>query len=46
VTKTSRLQVTLRSDADRARGVSKVCAQMGWPVPDSCSDSAFATFSY
>lgn len=32
--------------SDKARGLSMVCAQMGWPVPDSCSDTAFSTFSY
>ena len=30
----------------RARGAVMVCAQMGFPVPDSCSDSAFPSFVY
>jgi hypothetical protein len=46
VARVTSLQVGLRGDADRARGVTKACAQMGWPVPDSCSTSAFLTFSY
>ena len=46
VARTTSLQVGLRGDADRARGVTQACAQMGWPVPDSCSDSAYTTFSY
>ncbi len=46
VTKTTYLKRSLHSRADRARGITKVCAQMGWPVPDSCSASAYNTFSY
>lgn len=38
--------VSLYSESDKARGVSQVCAQMGFPVPDSCSNSAYSTFSY
>lgn len=30
----------------RSRGQMYVCAQMGWPVPDSCSNSAYVTFDY
>ena len=37
-------------DLDRAgsqlRIVSLACAQMGWPVPDSCSNDAILTFNY
>lgn len=29
-----------------ARGGVAVCAQMGFPVPDSCSEKAFPTFDY
>lgn len=46
VTRTTDLQVGLRADSSQARGVSRVCAQMGWPVPDSCSTGAFSTFNY
>jgi hypothetical protein len=37
----------LRVDADRVRLRVQACAQMGFPVPDSCSNEpAIATFSY
>jgi hypothetical protein len=29
-----------------ARAESEVCAQLGWPVPDSCSSVAVTTFRY
>lgn len=31
---------------DRARGKTFACAQMGWPVPDSCAAASYPTFSY
>lgn len=31
---------------DRARGKVFACAQMGWPVPDSCSPASYPTFNY
>lgn len=36
----------LRSWGDRARGQVFACAQMGWPVPDSCSPSSYPSFAY
>ena len=36
----------LDSQASRARGVPNVCAQMGWPVPDSCTGGGVPTFDY
>ena len=36
----------LSGTGSRARGAVMVCAQMGFPVPDSCSDSAFPSFDY
>jgi hypothetical protein len=30
----------------RSRGQMFVCAQMGFPVPDRCSNSAYVTFDY
>lgn len=36
----------LSSTGSRARGSVDVCAQMGFPVPDSCSEYAFPTFDY
>lgn len=36
----------LDSQASRARGVPDVCAQMGWPVPDSCTGGGVPTFDY
>jgi len=32
--------------SNSVRGASFVCAQMGWPVPNSCSSAALPTFSY
>lgn len=40
------VQKPLDGEASKARAVIKACAQMGWPVPDSCSDAAVVTFSY
>lgn len=40
------LQRTLDTAASGARGVTDACAQMGWPVPDSCSPHAVPSFSY
>lgn len=31
---------------DKMRGVIQSCAQMGWPVPDSCTEPATITVSY
>lgn len=36
----------LQGNWSRARVKSFVCAQMGWPVPDSCSNSAYNTYDY
>lgn len=40
------LQKSLSTIGSRARGSTQSCAQMGWPVPDSCSDTAVPTFNY
>jgi hypothetical protein len=41
------LSVTgFRSDASQVRGIHTACAQMGFPVPDSCSGGAYVTLSY
>lgn len=40
------LKVNLDPNGSRARGETMVCAQMGWPVPDSCSSPSFPTFDY
>jgi hypothetical protein len=36
----------LRTDSSRIRILSYACAQMGWPVPDSCSDAAIISYDY
>lgn len=36
----------LDRDALKVRMATRVCAQMGWPVPDSCSNDAIVTFDY
>ena len=36
----------LRADSSRVRVISYACAQMGWPVPDSCSDPAIISDDY
>lgn len=33
-------------NASRARALIHTCAQLGWPVPDSCSPNAIVTFDY
>lgn len=40
------LQDTLDTKASQVRAEIEVCAQMGWPVPDSCSNTAIITMSY
>jgi hypothetical protein len=40
------LRRPLHPQAEKARGVSRACAQLGWPVPDACSPAAYVTFSY
>lgn len=36
----------LDSQASKARVQTKACAQMGWPVPDSCTSTAYPSFNY
>jgi hypothetical protein len=36
----------LDPDGSKARAEPKVCAQMGWPVPDSCGNGGVPTFDY
>ncbi len=36
----------LWSSGSRVRVATQACAQMGWPVPDSCAASAIPSFSY
>lgn len=43
---TTYLSDDLQANSWKARGQSFACAQLGWPVPDSCSDSALPTFDY
>lgn len=45
-TETWYLSKALERTSDRWRVSVKVCAQMGWPVPDKCSSSAIITESY
>ena len=45
-TRTYTLDRPLVSWADKARGSVFACAQMGWPVPDSCSPASYPSFSY
>jgi hypothetical protein len=41
------LSVTsFRPDSSQVRGIHTACAQMGFPVPDSCSNGAYVTLSY
>jgi hypothetical protein len=41
------LSVTnFRTDSSRVRGIHEACAQMGFPVPDSCSAGAYVTIDY
>ena len=44
--KTIPLSKPLVEAATKARTSSKVCVQLGFPVPDSCSNTSLATFSY
>lgn len=44
-TQTHSLSFELRATATKARGNVSVCAQMGFPVPNSCT-SAYPTFNY
>lgn len=37
---------SLDSQASRARAVPNVCAQMGFPIPDSCTGGGVPTFDY
>ena len=37
---------SLNADGSRARAEPEVCAQMGWPVPDSCASGGVPTFNY
>lgn len=39
------VSVGLSGDGTQSRAVSKVCAQMGWPIPDSCGQ-AVSTWNY
>lgn len=43
---TFQMEKPLQELGTRARTSSKVCVQLGWPVPDRCSATALATFSY
>lgn len=45
-TKTFTTAQSLHTQAASVRAVVQVCAQMGWPVPDSCSDEAVITIAY
>ena len=33
------LSTSLNDESDRSRAISKACAQMSWPVPDSCGQA-------
>jgi hypothetical protein len=39
-------RTTLHTGSSKVRALITVCAQMGWPVADSCSDTAFKTYDY
>jgi hypothetical protein len=43
---TKLLRWPLDARGERARGGSQVCAQLGFPVPDSCSNFSYASFGY
>lgn len=45
-TKTVTVSMPLYSTGTKARGKSFACAQMGWPVPDSCAAAAYPSFDY
>ena len=40
------LKLAFDPQSNSVRGASFVCAQMGWPIPNSCSSAAYPTFSY
>jgi hypothetical protein len=40
------LRAPLDQMGERARGNSRVCVQLGFPVPDSCSNYAVVSFGY
>jgi hypothetical protein len=44
--KTHLTQTNFRRDASQVRAIHIACAQMGFPVPDSCSDGAYVTITY
>jgi hypothetical protein len=45
-TSTFNLDRYLSGTGSRARVSTFACAQMGWPVPDSCAPSSYPTFNY
>lgn len=45
-TRSFTLDRTLSQTGSRARAQTFACAQMGWPVPDSCATASYPTFSY
>lgn len=36
----------LPGNGSQAKAATRACAQMGWPVPDSCAPTAYPKFSY
>ena len=42
---TRTLTTSLNDESEKSRAVSKACAQMSWPVPDSCGQ-AVTSWSY
>lgn len=45
-TRTYWLDKGLYGLGDKARGQTFACAQMGWPVPDSCAPASYPSFTY
>ncbi|MBP7929585.1 MAG: hypothetical protein KA110_06430 [Acidimicrobiia bacterium] len=45
-TRTVTVKVPLHPEGSQSRAESQACAQMGWPVPDSCSTGALTTWGY
>jgi len=43
---TDTVRTPLHGNSSTARAEVYVCAQMGWPVPDSCSSAALPSFNY
>ncbi|MFE2326631.1 hypothetical protein ACFXD5_22315 [Streptomyces sp. NPDC059385] len=43
---THHLKFPLDSKAKSVRAATQACVQLGWPVPDTCSPAALATFDY